>query len=144
MLRPFASEASAKSMRQLHPNRLRFSIFSDANPMMAPIAEAAEAVRQDRHPVSPDNPLLAIEQALVASAEAAWTAWGSARDAWTEQLFLAAYGSPALQALVGLDPDQVAAERRIERDVGREKAEAAQRADLETKFETGGALEAAL
>ena len=34
-------------MRQLHPLRLQFELFSNANPMMAPIAALAEQVRAE-------------------------------------------------------------------------------------------------
>ena len=44
-------EQSAEAMRQLHPNRLRFAMFSDQNPMMQPVKALAETVRADRQPV---------------------------------------------------------------------------------------------
>jgi pimeloyl-ACP methyl ester carboxylesterase len=36
-VRAMTTEQSAEAMRAMHPNRLRFSIFSDKNPLMAPI-----------------------------------------------------------------------------------------------------------
>jgi hypothetical protein len=69
---------------------------------------------------------------------------GAARDAMTEHLFHATYGSPWLQALVGLDPKANVEERKVERQADREQAQAKRRDELETKFNEGGTVEAAL
>ena len=46
------------------PSRLQFELFSDQNPLMAPVAAAAELVRADRRPVAADNPFLAAQEAV--------------------------------------------------------------------------------
>jgi len=65
------------------------------------------------------------------------------RDAMTEAFFLNTYGSPLLQAMVGLGAEG-AVQRRIERDLSRETAAAQSRSDLERRFEEGGLEEAVL
>ena len=40
--------------------------------------------------------------------------WGEMRDVWSEQIFLGVYGSPVLQAMVGLRADP-----EVERAAGR-------------------------
>ncbi|MCL6699706.1 DUF3141 domain-containing protein [Sphingomonas sp. NSE70-1] len=130
--------------RKMHPNRVRFSIFSDENPGMRLVAETAEQVRKDRQAVSDDNFFAAAEKAMASTISASLSAFGAARDAMTEQLFHMTYGSPMLQALVGLDPKDEASRRKPERDALREQVQARKREELEAKFETGGALEAAL
>ncbi len=130
--------------RKMHPNRVRFSIFSDENPGMRLVAETAEQVRKDRHAVSDDNPFAAAEKVMASSISASLSAFGAARDAMTEQLFHMTYGSPMMQALVGLDPKDEASRRKPERDALREQVQAGKRQELEAKFETGGAIEAAL
>ena len=102
------------------------------------------SVRQKRKPVSESNPFAAGEKAMAKAMSGSLTALGEARDAITEQLFYFTYGSPLLQALVGLDPEAAAAEREPEREAAREQAEARKRADLEAQFEKGGAIEAAV
>jgi hypothetical protein len=62
-VRAMTTEQTAEVMRQLHPNRLRFAMFSDENPLMLPVKAAAGTVRAARRPVSADNPLLVMEQA---------------------------------------------------------------------------------
>jgi hypothetical protein len=65
------------------------------------------------------------------------------RDGMTEAFFLNAYGSPLLQAMVGLgEPKETP--RRMERDLLREAAAAELRSSLDRKFEEGGLEEAAL
>jgi len=108
------------------------------------VAESAEQARKNRQQVSEDNFFAAAEKTMAATISASLSAFGSARDAMTEQLFHMTYGSPMLQALVGLDPKDEASRRRPERDALREQVQARKRQELEAKFETGGAVEAAL
>ena len=69
---------------------------------MQPVKALAESVRASRQPVSADNPLLAMEQATSSWITSCLEAFGEFRDAMTEAVFLNTYGSPWLQALVGL------------------------------------------
>jgi hypothetical protein len=128
----------------MHPNRMRFSIFSDENPAMQLIAEAAQKVREDRQATASDNPFRAVEKTMAASISATLSAFGAARDAMTENLFHATYGSPLLHALVGLDEGIASRERKPERQGLREQKQRASRAELDGRFEEGGAVEAAL
>jgi pimeloyl-ACP methyl ester carboxylesterase len=134
----------AEQARNLHPNRVRFSIFSDENPLMAPIAEAAAKAREGRKPASKDNVFLEAEKAIAERISAGLSAFGTARDRATEQMFHLTYGSKFLQALVGLDPEDLPARRRAEREVPREQSRARQKEQLEGRFEQGGTVEAML
>ena len=49
-----------------------------------------------------DNPLALLEAEASRQIEAALDGYRDLRDRWYEQVFLAVYGSPLLQALVGL------------------------------------------
>ena len=130
--------------RKMHPNRVRFAIFSDENPAMGMIAQTAERIRLERRAIGEDNMFSAAEKTMAATISGALTAFGAARDALTEQVFHATYGSPFLQALTGLDLQGGEDERRPEREQLREQEKAKRRAELETRFEEGGAIEAAL
>jgi len=130
--------------RKMHPNRVRFAIFSDDNPAMRLVAESAEQVRKNRQPVAEDNPFVTAEKSLAKAISGTLTAMGEARDAMTERLFHYTYGSPLVQALVGLDPEAAEAERKPVRDPVREEAQAGKREELEGQFDKGGAVEAAL
>ena len=142
-IRASVTEPTAEAMRAMHPNRLRFGLFSDQNPFAQVVKPLKEAVRANRTPVSPDNPLLAVEKAASSWITTCLESWGQIRDSMTEAFFLNAYGSPLLQAMVGLGGSEENP-RRIERDLVREAAAAELRSSLERKFEEGGLEEAAL
>jgi len=94
-------------------------------------------------PVSADSPLLAWEKAATAWITSSLEAYGEFRDAMSEAVFLNVYGSPWLQAAVGLGVPE-AVPRHTERDLTRQAAQAELRARLEGRFEAGGLEEAAL
>ena len=144
LVRAMATEQTAELSRHMHPHRLRFEIFSDKNPLMQPVKGLAEAVRAERRPLARDNPLLTLEQVASTWITTWWESLKQARDAMTEATFLGMYGSPLLQAMVGLGTQSAPAERRIARDVACEANEARMRADLERRFEVGGLREAAI
>ena len=127
----------------MHPNRLRFAVFSDQNPMMQPVKALAESVRAARQPVSADNPLLAMERAASSWITSCLETYGEFRDTMTETVFLNTYGSPVLQALVGLGVAAGGAAPHRARP-GPEAREAQLRAELEQRFEVGGLEEAVL
>jgi len=142
IVKALAGQQPAEKMRDLHPNRLRFGMFSDRNPAMEPVKALAERVRAERKPVATDNPLKKAEELASTLITSYWENYRVVRDAMTEAAFLGVYGSPVLQAMVGLGAPGPASERRIERDLAREAAELRRKAELETRFETGGLPEA--
>jgi pimeloyl-ACP methyl ester carboxylesterase len=143
-VRALTTEQAAEAMRAMHPNRLRFSIFSDQNPMMRPVRAMATEVKPRRRPVSADNPFLACEKAASNLIRTCLQSWGEVRDAMTEATFLNTYGSPLFQALTGPNAEPRAVPRHIERERERETAAAELRSALEDRFEVGGAEEGAL
>ncbi len=143
-VRAMVTETSAELMRRSHPNRLRFEMFADQNPFMRPVADWAKAVREDRRPVNPGNPFLAFEHMMSDMIASGLEMWGEARDAATEAFFFNTYGSPVVQAMVGLRADEKSVSRRIGRDVAREAAAQQAVAHLEQKIDHGGLIEAAV
>ena len=143
-VRAMTTEETAEALRRMHPHRFRFRIFSDENPFMAPIKAAAAEARLSREPVSPDNPFLSFERAASNWITTCLESLGEARDAMTEAMFLNTYGSPLIQAAVGLMAEPNAVPRHIERDLERESAAAELANALEHRFEAGGADEGAL
>ena len=139
-----SSPQSADLLRRLHPNRLRFEMFSDSNPYMAPVRAAAEAVRSERQPASADNPWLVAQHAISDSIIAGLESWTRMRDQMQETLFFNVYGSPLLQAMVGLGADRSAKPRRIGRDLGRDLAAGRLALELERRIDKGGVIEAIL
>jgi hypothetical protein len=101
-IRPWVSEATAETLRTLHPNRMQHWLWSDRNPWMRMIERMAEDVRRQRRPVSADNPWLKLEQRTAEQIEGSLDRYREARDGALERLFKAMYEAPWLQALVGL------------------------------------------
>jgi pimeloyl-ACP methyl ester carboxylesterase len=91
-------------LRRFHPLRVQYETFSDQNPFVAPVAKLAEQVRADRKRVDSDNPFLAAQEKMSKQIETALDCWREATETWAERMFLAIYGSPTLQAAVGVDP----------------------------------------
>jgi pimeloyl-ACP methyl ester carboxylesterase len=143
-VRALVTEKGAELMRHSHPNRLRFEMFADENPFMRPVADWAETVRGNRRPASPHNPFLACERMVSDMIASGLEMWGKARDAATEAFFFTTYGSPFLQAMVGLRADDTSVGRRIGRDVARETTANEAAAHLEQYIDQGGLLEAAV
>ena len=143
-VRAMVTETSAQLMRRSHPNRLRFEMFANENLFMRPVADWAEAVRGNRRPASPDNPFLAFERMMSDMVTSGLEMWGKARDTATEAFFFNTYGSPFLQAMVGLRADETSVSRRTGRDVAREAAAKQAAVHLEQRIDQGGLIEAAV
>lgn len=143
-VRMAVTEQAAEAARALHPSRMRFAMFSDENPFMWPIRALADTVREERKPVAADNPLRTMEQFTSDWIAASLKAYGDARDMLTEAMFLTTYGSPVLQAMMGLSGPRPQDGSHIERDLAREAIVAHLRADLANQFEVGGIDEAVL
>ncbi len=104
LVRGMVGTPLAEWMHQMHPLRLQYELFSNENPMMAPVAAAADHVRKDRKPVAGDNPFVAMQETASRQIVAALDAWRDLTEAMAERMFLTVYGSPTLQAAVGVDP----------------------------------------
>jgi len=95
VVRQFATERTAEMRRQMNPMRARRYMVSDQNPAMAPLAGLAAAVKENRAPLTPDNPFLALERAWADGVEQSIDRWRDLRDAWQESAFHAVYGTLA-------------------------------------------------
>jgi len=142
VVRQLSTAQSAERARQLHPNRVRFDLFSDANPFMSQVAGKAAAVRMDRHPAAPENPMIAMEHAVSDAIVHNLELWTQLRDTLQETIFLTTYGSPWLQALAGLGAQTPMSDRRIQRDLSREAAAARLADERMRHIDKGGLLEA--
>jgi hypothetical protein len=129
-------------LQQMHPLRLQYQIFSDANPFMAPVAALAEQVRNNRKPAAADNPFLALQEAASRQFVSMFDTWRDASETLAERAFLSIYGSPALQAACGVNPDSAAPLRRAPRSPLHRQLIQAKIAELRSRFTIGGLREA--
>ena len=111
VVRACVNPLSAEASRRAHPLRLQYELFSDANPLMAPVVAAAQRARDARQPASPDNPFLALQEKMSGQIVACLDAWRDMNEALAERMFLSLYGLKPLQAAVGIDPDGAGRQR---------------------------------
>jgi len=104
IVRALASAPVVEKLHQMHPLRAQYELFSDANPFTASVAVIAEEVRKNRRPTASDNPFIAMQENVSKQIVAALDGWRDFAEALAETTFLTVYGSPALQAAVGIDP----------------------------------------
>src|SRR5215469_5279593 len=100
ILRSMVSAPMAQWMHGLHPLRLQYEMFSDANPFMAPVKAMAGSVRENRNLAGKENPFIAAQEQISQHITASLDAWRDWRDMMSEHVFLLTYGSPVLQAAV--------------------------------------------
>ncbi|WP_082616697.1 DUF3141 domain-containing protein [Massilia sp. Root418] len=141
LLRGVMNDQSADMLRQLHPYRLRYRVYSSKNPLLHGIDKLADRVRAERRPAAPDNIFLAMQEAFSRQIVAALDQYRDMRDAAVERYFMNLYGSPVLQALVGLRADSQRV-RQLGRDIARETVAASARAKLVEQAAVGGTVEA--
>src|SRR5262249_12129842 len=115
-VRALVTSPWAQWMQQVQPLRLQYELFSNANPMMAPVAGMAEEVRKNRQPSSADNPFIALQEIASDQIVATLDAWREFSEAFAERTFLNVYGSPMLQAAGGIDTFGTRALQRAGRD----------------------------
>lgn len=142
LVKAITTEESAEMGRKMHPSRVRFDMFSDENPLMAPVKMLAEQVRANRAPAAPNNPFVAWQNMMSDCVRFNLEAMGRARDTMTEAMFLGVYGSPVVQAMVGMGADHGDEQRHMHTDLSRQAAALEKRQAVAGRIEAGGLLEA--
>ncbi|MFZ4479765.1 MAG: DUF3141 domain-containing protein [Rhodoferax sp.] len=102
LIKASVNDQTVEWMKKLNHAELPFEIFSEQNPVMKQVAQLAEQARRERKPVAPDNPLLQWQAKVSEQIISALDGYRDLRDKSVEQIFLAIYSSPVLQAMVGL------------------------------------------
>jgi hypothetical protein len=134
--------SAAERMRELHPLRLQYALFSDANPMMAPIGKIAEQVRSERKPASAGNPFIEMQEEASRRIVAAFDGWREMSERLAESMFLAIYGSPALQAAVGIDQSGMRDSRKAVKSSLHQELLQKRIAEIKSRIPVGGLREA--
>ena len=141
-VRAMVNAPVANCIRKTHPLRLQYEALSDENPLMAAVAGMAEQVRKDRLPTEVDNPFVKLQSDFSKQMVEALDAWRRMNEAIAEHTFTAIYGSPALQAAVGIDlagsrPLRQAGKSLLHRDLLQKRI-----AEIKARIPTGGLREA--
>ena len=133
----------AQWTRNMHPLRMQYEAFSSQNPWMSAVKSAAERVKDNRKPVSNNNPFLAFQENISRQIVHALDSWRNSQEALSEAIFFNVYGSPALQAAVGIDPNSEQSRRREMPAEHRALLEK-RIAELKARIGEGGLREAAI
>jgi pimeloyl-ACP methyl ester carboxylesterase len=148
LIQPFVraamNEQTANWMHKLNPSELPYELFSERNPLMQHVARLAEQVRQQREPVSSDNPLLLFQAQLSDGIVNALNSFRDGRDASQEKLFQAVYSSPLLQAMVGIQPSDETLRKRPGESPERRAFIEQRIAELKAGMTQGGTREAVI
>ncbi len=143
-VRALTSSLVADWMQQMHPLRLQYEIFSNANPLMATVATMAEHVRGDRRPVAASNPFIAMQENMSRHIVAALDRWREFNEALAERTFLTLYGSPMLQAAVGIDQASKRPLRKASKNLMHQDLLQRRIAEVKSRISTGGLREATI
>jgi hypothetical protein len=143
-VRALVNPTMAEWMQKMHPLRLSYELFSDANPMMVMFKPMIDWTREHRSPAAADNPYLAWQEMLSQHIVAALDGWRDARDALAEQTFFAIYGSPVLQTAVGVDTASAQSLRKPGKNPLHQELLQARIAELKSRIASGGLREAAI
>ena len=133
--------SAGEFMRRLHPLRLQYELLSDANPFLAPIKFMAEGIDKNRKPVSTSNPFMELQENVSQQIVTALDTWRDAMERISEQTFLSVYGSPLLQAAVGIDPAESSPMRKASKSALHQEVLKARIADLKSRIGEGGVRE---
>jgi len=138
IVRAFVNPAWADFIRQLHPLRLQYEMFSNTNPMMASVVGLAEQVRKNRRPASSDNPFIAIQEAISRQIVSGLEAWRVATEDFCERMFTTIYGSKQFQAAVGIDAANTEPLRRAPKSALHRELIETRIAELKSRIAVGG------
>ena len=104
-VRALANQPMADTVRALNPLRLSYTIFSDRNPWMKGMQALAASVSAARTPVAADNPFLSLQAQVSEQIITACVPIASPATEWKSRCSSDFYGSPFVQALLGLDAE---------------------------------------
>lgn len=104
-VKAMATPQMAELARKCHPLRVQYEALAGQNPLTKAIETTADKVREHRKSASSDNPFLALQETVSKNIVSTLDRWRDAQEALSETMFLSVYGSPALQAALGIDPE---------------------------------------
>ena len=140
-VRAFVTPQLAESLQQLHPLRLQYDLFSDKNPFMAGLGAMADQVRNNRQPAADGNPFLALQKNISDQIVRTLDSWRDVTETIAERTFLSLYGSPTLQAAVGIDPASTAPLRKVGKSQLHKQFVETRTAELKSLMTKGGLRE---
>jgi hypothetical protein len=93
LVKAVANEYGAKLAREFHPLRFQRWAFSDLNPWLWWLAPTAQAVKDQRQALAPDDPARKVESTISELTSASLDCYRGLRDAVSEAAFFQIYGN---------------------------------------------------
>jgi len=143
-VKAWANSSFAEWMRKMHPLRLPYEMFTPANPFLKSLSSLADDVRKNRQPVSPQNLYWQAQERMGEAIETSLDAYRDMRDRAVEAVFHSIYGSPFLQAQVGLKASDAPPRHRPGVDAVYRAFVAGRKGELMRNLAQGGPREAAI
>lgn len=143
-VRLWANEGMADWLRRMHPARLQYEMLSRDNPLLRPLEALVDIAKENRQPVAEDNIFWQAQRQFSNWMVDSLNAYRDVRDKLQEECFHAFYGSPLLQAMVGLNGSEERPRRKPGDDAEHRALVARKIAELRGNIAAGGAREAAI
>lgn len=143
-VRMFANAGSADMMQRLHQARLPYEMFKADNPIWRTLDPLIESAKSARQPVPANNPFWQAQQAYSDFVIATLDGYRDVRDKMQEEWFHAFYGSPVLQAMLGLSGSDTDVRPKPGTDITYQMIVNRRIEELKANIHSGGALEAAV
>ncbi len=143
-VRMFVNSTSADLMRRAHPARLPYEVFAPNSPIwrtLDPLIESAKAARQ---PVGQNNLYWQAQQAFSDFMISMLDGFRDTRDRFQEEWFHAFYGSPVVQAMLGLSGSEGDPRPKPTTDLAYRLLIEQRIEELKENIAKGGPLEAAI
>jgi hypothetical protein len=140
-VRAMVNPISAEWLRQFHPLRLQYELFSDANPLMAANSVLAAQAGKNRQPAAAGNPFLAMQEAMSQHIVTTLDAWRKTTETLAEKTFYAVYGNPLLQSAAGIDAEAARGLRKAAKNPLHKDLMQLKLAELRSRVATGGLRE---
>jgi pimeloyl-ACP methyl ester carboxylesterase len=143
-VRLWANEGMAKWMQHMHPARIQYEMFSQLDPVLRPLDTLTDSVKQNRQPVAEANPFWQAQKMFSDWMTTSLDAYRDARDQMSEEFFHAMYGSPIVQAMVGLKGTDGNPRPKPGDDVAYRQAVKQRIEELKSNLGAGGPVEATI
>jgi pimeloyl-ACP methyl ester carboxylesterase len=134
----------AEALKRTHPLRLQAELFGPGNPFVRAMQAVADQVRAQRRPASPDNPFLALQEQVSDRIVEGLETFRKTAEKSAEDAFLALYGTPALQAALGIDTRSERPPRKAAKNLQHHALVERRIAELKAAIPSGGLREALL
>jgi pimeloyl-ACP methyl ester carboxylesterase len=142
-VRMFANAGNAEMMRRMHPARLPYELFKADSPIWRTLDPLIESAKTARQPVAANNPFWQAQKMYSDWMIATLDGYRDMRDKWQEEWFHAFYGSPVLQAMLGLSGSETDVRPKPATDVNYQRLVERRIEELKANMAVGGPLEAA-